>query len=130
VFNIVLMLFVVTGPSEKEGIVGVSKTQSEIVSGVVAAFSVLFLIPLTLLFVVQTQNFCLGRTTNERFARKNGSKTEGEEEEVTSSSKCMNFCSMCFNSQEHLTQVERLPYKVPVDFNYSLIVNDYTRTSS
>mmetsp|Transcript_3313 Transcript_3313/g.6849 ORF Transcript_3313/g.6849 Transcript_3313/m.6849 type:complete len:436 (+) Transcript_3313:3102-4409(+) len=47
ILNIILMIFVIVEPSEKEGLAGVTKTQSIIVSTIVASFSTVFLIPLT-----------------------------------------------------------------------------------
>lgn len=44
----------------------------KILAAVLFSISAFFTIPLTFLLFIQTQNFCLNRTTNERFARHSG----------------------------------------------------------
>lgn len=44
-----------------------------ITAAVIFSISAFFVVPLTFLLFVQTQNICLNRTTNERFARQTGS---------------------------------------------------------
>jgi palmitoyltransferase len=72
----------------------------------VGAVASLFFFSLSFLLFVQTQNFCLNRTTNERFSHRNraGLNESLMELQSSTSSACENFKEMCLNRSSNLTQ--------------------------
>ena len=74
------------------------------------ALSVFFGVPLTLLFFVQSQNFVLNRTTNERFARQPLSLKASDSfadsmssaQRVDRSNPCLNCVRMCCNAGDNV----------------------------
>jgi hypothetical protein len=72
----------------------------------VGAVASLFFFSLSFLLFVQTQNFCLNRTTNERFSHRNraGINESVMELQHATSSGCENFSEMCLNRPTKLMQ--------------------------
>lgn len=128
VFTIFAVFYFTYGDGGFGSSIGLSIYEAESVSLFFVCIDLVFVVPVCILVIVQTVNFCSNRTTNERFA----SHTPGDTASSiidTNQSKCMNFASMCCNLASQVHRASSYVKEITPEFRYSHIVSESKRTS-
>lgn len=125
-FTIFAVFYFIYGNGGFGSYLGFSIYEAEPVALFFVCLDLVFVVPIAILILVQTTNFCSNRTTNERFAHRTPGDGASSIIEMNQS-RWKNFASMCCNLSTEVTRAESFVKDVFPEFRYSRIISESKR---